>query len=328
MALIKFPPLVQGDHIGLVAPSLPVLNGQVAAYEYGKRILTDWGFVLEEGETLRKRHWWSAGTREEIAADIHAMFQDPNIKGIVTVNGGFSAIGVLDLLDYELIKANPKPFIGLSDITAYQWGMLTQAGLIPIHGNTLAEGFGEFLESATPEQQSAVREIYLRLLTSTEPLGLLPQIDERSCWRPGRAVGPMIGGNLRRFAGLLGTPYFPNSDLLKDGILLIEDIGETLYDISLNLHRLRHAGVLDQISGLLVGRFTWINQFFEELDHPTLREAILEVCHPYDFPILHSEEFGHRCTMLPLPLGATCRIDAEALSIEVIESVTDLRISR
>lgn len=118
MKLSKFKRLIAGETLALIAPSLPLLEGQPAAYEGGKSTLIDWGFRLHEGATIGPQHWWSAGRPEAIAAEIHAMFLDPEIKGIVALNGGFSATGMLDRLDYQLIRNHPKPFIGMSDITA------------------------------------------------------------------------------------------------------------------------------------------------------------------------------------------------------------------
>lgn len=142
--VLKPPQLTLGDTLGLVAPSLPLLPSSKKAYDAGKARLQALGFKLKEGRTITLRRWWSAGTPEEQAEDINAMFADASVRAVVAASGGFSAMSVLDLLDYDLIRRYPKPFVGFSDITLYQLAMFTKTGLVGFHGNTVSGGFGEF----------------------------------------------------------------------------------------------------------------------------------------------------------------------------------------
>lgn len=322
MNIIKPPKLKIGDKIGLVAPSLPLLPSWAGGYAQGRQLLQSWGFELVEGETIHRTHWWSAGRPDEQAADIHRMFADPSIRAIVTLAGGFSAMPVLDLLDYALIRQNPKPFIGMSDITLYQWAMLNKTGLVGFHGNTLLEGFADFYANAPEATQAALKQTYLHLLTEPTPLGRLPTIAERTCLKAGVAQGKLIGGNLKRFVALAGMDHFLPAAFFDGAILFWEEIGETLYDISLDLHKLKHLGVLDRIGGMIVGKLTWVNQYFDEIKHPEPYEAILDSLHSYDFPILAANDFGHQMSMLPLVFGLDTRIDCESLEIEMMESAT------
>src|SRR6185312_9286058 len=120
------------------------------------------------------------------------------------------------------------------------------------------------------------------------------------------------GGCLKRFTALIGSPYFPPVDVFDGAILFWEEIGETLYDITLNLHKLRLLGVFDRIAGMVVGKLTWVNEFFPEIDHPLPRDAVLDVLSAWDFPILAEVDFGHRCVNLPMPIGIQAEIDASA----------------
>jgi muramoyltetrapeptide carboxypeptidase len=317
---LKPPGLKHGDTLALVASSLPLLPSLVGPYQTGKRTLESFGFCLKEGQTIQQRRWWSAGTPADQAADINAMFADPGIRGIVALAGGFSAIHVLDLLDYDLIRRDPKPFIGMSDNTFYQLAMYSQCGLVGFHGNTLTEGFGEFYEQALPAQQKIIADLYVRLLTVPKPLGSLPQLTSWENWRSGMAEGKLLGGTLRRLVGLAGTKYFPLLSEFEGAILFWEEIGETLYDITLNLKRLKHMGILERIGGMVIGKLVWVNQHFDEIEHPTPKEAVLDVLSDYTFPILAEVDFGHRQTMLPLPIGIMARMDSDRQQFELIEA--------
>ena len=235
LALLKPPCLKPGSTLGLVASSLPLLPSWEADYEVGKQTLQSYGFRIKEGRTIRLKRWWSAGTPTEQAAEINEMFADPNIHGIVALAGGFSAIQVIDKLDYQLICHSPKPFIGMSDNTIYQIAMYTQCGLIGFHGNTVLEGFGEYYRQAPHAHQKTIDDLYIRLLTVPSPLGVLPQLTEWECWRAGIAKGKLFGGVLRRLVALAGTKYFPPLSEFDGAILFWEEIGETLYDITINL---------------------------------------------------------------------------------------------
>lgn len=322
-SLIKPPPLQAGDTVGIVAPSLPLKVGDPAQYERGKAILQQMGFQLREGATLGLTRWWSAGTPQQQADDIHRLFADAEVKAIITLTGGFSALHVLPLLDFDLIAANPKPFIGLSDTTQYQLAMLARTGLVGFHGNDLLNGFGWAFDSAETDWQHAIQSAYTQLLTTSQPLGPLPTLGQRECWRAGTASGRLIGGNLKRVTALIGTPYFPDLRWFNDAILFVEEIGETLYDITLDLRKFELAGILERIGGLVIGELTWVNRYFDHLDHPSKQAAILDTLANTDFPILKMSEFGHNMCMLPLPIGVNATLDASALQLSLIEAATE-----
>lgn len=312
---LKPPCLKRGDTLALVASSMPLLPSSEADYQAGRRTLESLGFRLQEGRTVHLRRWWSAGTPEEQAADINEMFANTAVHGIVALAGGFSAIHVLDLLDYDLIRRNPKPFIGMSDNTFYHLAMYSQCGLVGFQGNTLTEGF-----SYEQAQQAPIADLYTRLLTVPKPLGVIPPLTKWESWRDGVAEGRLFGGTLRRLTGLAGTRYFPPLSEFEGAILFWEEIGETLYDITLNLRRLQHLGILERIGGMLIGKLVWVNRYFDEIEHPTPKEAVLDVLSGYRFPILAEVDFGHQQTMVPLPIGITARMDSEKHLLELTES--------
>lgn len=319
--LIKPPKLHRGDTIGIVAPSLPLMPSAVEAYKLGKQTVQSLGFRIKEGQTIGTQRWWSAGTPAAQAADINAMFADPDVRALVALTGGFSSMSVVDLLNYDLIRRNPKPCLGMSDVGVYQWAMFTRCGLVGFYANDVLDGFGEFFHAAAPEQQAYLARVYRHLLFETTPLGALQPLSQWECWRPGIAHGRLLGGNLKRFVPLAGTAYFPSMDTFDGAILFWEELGDTLYDISFNLYKLKHLGVFDRIGGMVVGKLVWINQYFDEIEHPSPREAILDVVQDYDFPILAEVGFGHRMSMLPMPIGAMAALDSAARTLAITEAV-------
>ena len=125
MNIKKPPKLNMGDTIGIVASSLPVLPSFKENYERGKKMIDDLGFKIKEGKTIGKVRWWMSGTPKEVAEDINSMFAEKKVKAIMAHTGGYSAISVLEYLDYKLITNNPKPFIGMSDMTIYHLAIFT-----------------------------------------------------------------------------------------------------------------------------------------------------------------------------------------------------------
>ena len=130
MKLIKPHRLNIEDTIGIVASSLPVLPPFRESYERGKKVIYDLGFKIKEGKTIGRIKWWMGGTPKEVAEDINNMFADKSVKAIMAQTGGYSAISVLEHLNYELISKNPKPFIGMSDMTVYHLAILTKTGMV------------------------------------------------------------------------------------------------------------------------------------------------------------------------------------------------------
>ena len=321
--LLRPPRLHPGDTIGVIAPSLPVMDAQWDRFARGEQVLHRLGFQTTRGATIGPRRWWSAGTPTAVATDINAMFADPAVRAIVAHTGGFSAMAVLDRLDYDLIGAHPKPLLGMSDITLYHLALFARCGLVGFHADDLTEGFGTFLWDLDEAHRDDLLALYTKLLTEPAAPGPLAPLTPWESWRDGQAHGPLIGGSLKRLAALAGTPYFPPLTAFDGALLFWEDIGETLYDITLNLYKLRHLGLFDRIAGMLVGKLVWVNEYFPALEHPTPRVAVLDVLGDYDFPILADLDFGHRTANLPMPIGVRAAMDATGKRFHLLEPAVE-----
>lgn len=320
MKLLKSPSLHFGDTIGIVAPSFPLLPASHANYELGKNVLRSMGFSIEEGRTIGLRRDWAAGTPQEQAEDINAMFADPSIKAIIAHQGGFAGMSVLDRIDYAAIQAHPKPFLGYSDITLYHLAFFTRCGLVGFHADMLTDGLGDTWLQVDENRRRYLTNLYQHILTSADPVGRIVPAGVWECWRPGRARGPLIGGCLKRVTALAATPFFPPPEAFNGAILFWEEIGRDVWDLSIDLNILKHRGILDRIGGMLIGKLTWINTSFQGTDYSPVRQVVLDVVGDYHFPILANVDFGHQIANIPLPIGVEAFLDAEDGTLVLTEA--------
>jgi len=306
MKIVKPPKLNIGDTIGIVASSLPLLPSFRENYEKGKKVIQELGFKIKEGETIGKIRWWAAGTPKEVSEDINSMFADKNIKAIMAQTGGYSASSVLEYLNYELIANNPKPFIGMSDVTNFHLAMLTKCQMVGFHMDDVLHINQHFFKT---------------FLMTDKPAGIIRPLTEWEQWREGKAQGHLIGGNLHLLTNLIGTPYFPSLEFFEGAIFFWEEVGEPLHNIARYLTHLKYAGVLDRISGMLIGKITYIKPPREkEIIAPDVKELVLEVLKDYKFPIMSNLDFGHFTVNIPMPTGIKVSFDTAKKQLNFLES--------
>ncbi len=321
MKIVKPKKLTPGDTIGIVASSLPVLPSFKENYERGKKVIYDLGFKIKEGKTIGKTKWWAAGTPKEVAKDINAMFADQSIKAIMAQTGGYSAITVLEYLDYKLISANPKPFIGMSDVTNFHMAFLTKCNMVGFHMDDVTFGLGHSWGEGEEYLGEFGTEMFKRFLTNTEPVGVITPLTEWEEWKAGKSSGRLIGGNLHLMTNLAGIEYFPPLEYFDGAILFWEEVGEPLYNIARYLTHLKYAGALDKISGMLIGKITYIKPPREkEIIEPDIKEMILDILKEYKFPIMANLDFGHFTVNIPMPVGIKVSFDTEKRELNFLES--------
>lgn len=321
MKVLKPPKLNIGDTIGIVASSLPVLPEFKDQYEKGKKLIEEMGFKIKEGETIGKQRWWMAGTPKEVAEDINSMFTDKNVKAIMAQTGGYSAISVLEYLDYKLIAKNPKPFIGMSDVTAYNLAFFTKVGMVGFHMDDVTFGFGRELNEGQENWPKLDKEFFLKFLTRNEAPGIIKPLSEWEEWKKGKAEGYLIGGILEHHRILSGTQYFPKKEDFKGAILFWEEVGVTLHHIATTLYKLKYLGVLDNISGMLIGKIRYIKPMREKgIIEPEIKEMILDIMKDYKFPILANMDFGHFTINIPMPIGIKISFDTTKKELKFLES--------
>lgn len=323
-SLLKLPKLNSVDTIGLIAPSFPFPDeGPHDYYDWylkGKAEIESMGFKLKESKNLRKKKWWFAGTAAERADDINTMFADPKVKAIIAHDGGFSAIAILELLDYELIKKNPKPLLGFSDITNLHSALYTKTGLIGFHTELLNYSLGRIWNVAKPEHKDYSKKLLMKAL-SGEALGTIPPLTKWECYRAGVAEGKLFGGALAIICSLIGTPYFPKPEEFQNTILFFEMDDAPTYRLERCLYQLKYAGILENISGMIIGKLHNITPTgWEGMERPTNKEIILETLKDFKFPILAEVDFGHESINIPMLIGVKSKIDSEKLEFTQLEA--------
>lgn len=310
------PPIVKpralrpGDLVALVAPAGGAR--EPAQVDRAAAMLEGLGFRVRIGAHCREARGYLAGSDRGRAADLDAAFADPEVAGIVCLKGGYGTPRILDLLDYGLARRNPKVLAGYSDITGLHLAYGKLAGLATFHAPM---GISDVLLEGEPFSTEAWR----RALYEPLPLGRLPVPPGREPPRilvPGRARGPLAGGNLSLVAALMGTPYELD---LRGKILFFEDIGERPYRVDRMLTQLRLSGKLAECAGIVLG--DW-KDCGPEAGKPSLalEEVFAEILAPLEKPVLMNLGAGHCAPSLTLPFGAEALLEAEGsepgLSIE------------
>jgi muramoyltetrapeptide carboxypeptidase len=307
-ASLLFPPrFAVGDTIGVAAPASPPEKPEIIDETIARFVAL--GFKIKTGANLRKRDGYLAGTDEERASDINTLFADLEVKAIFALRGGYGSCRLLPLLDYDVIRDNPKPFVGYSDITAMQLAILVKTGLITFHGSNASSAFTE-PNIATFQDMLVSGSRRLPgdgsgLLFSREAHGA-----NLKTVVPGEAGGQLMGGNMTCLLRLLATPYSP---YFRGAILFLEDTGEKAYRVDGMFTHLRLVGILDQISGLVLGRF----------DHtdPAEQRRIDDVLHReakrIGVPCVSGAPIGHFPEQIVVPQGAHAVLDADKGTLQV-----------
>ena len=308
--MLKGKRLQFGDTIGLIGPSGAVRKE--GAVDRAIQYMKDLGFNVKVGESAHARYGYLSGSDELRARDVNAMFADPEVDAIICTRGGYGTMRMLDLLDYDVIRANPKVFIGFSDITAMHIAMLNRSGLVTFHGPMATSWNDDFPDGFT-------KPALFNAVMKAEPLGELhnaPDYHARATVNPGSAEGMLVGGNLSLIAGTIGTPYEIDT---KDRILFIEEVGERTYCVDRMLTQLRLAGKFDDCAGIVFGDFADCPVEYPEFGL-TLDQIIRDVAAPCGKPIFTGVQAGHVSPKLTLPFGVNVRMDADKQSLTVLES--------
>lgn len=308
--MIKPKSLIKGDIIGLIGPSSPTDVEKINP-SIGK--IQELGFKVVVGESCYRVHGYLSGKDEIRANDINTMFKDENINGIWCIRGGYGTPRILDMIDYNLIKENPKVFIGYSDITAIHIALNQKSNLVTFHGPMASTELIYDLDNFT-------KEYLLKNIHYNKELGLInnPNDIELQTLVPGICEGKLIGGNLSLVASTIGTPYEIDT---KGKILFLEDIDEEPYRIDRMLIQLKLAGKLNDAAGIILGN--WNNCIGKEPERSlTLMEVFNEIIAPCNKPTLYNLMVGHCKPMITLPLGINARLDAHSKKIFIEESAT------
>jgi len=291
-------PLIPGDHVGLIAPCSPVSQelipeciDVIKSLEY---------FPVLGKSVTSNLHGYLAGSDEIRARDINLMFANPNIRAIFCIRGGYGSNRLMKLIDYSIVRAHPKIFIGYSDITSFHLAFNSLCNLITFHGPMVSSNMIHDFDPYTE-------------------FSLLTAIKHKSCYQfenppgyplltivPGLVKGRILGGCLSLVSPSIGTFYQPS---FNNNILFLEDVDETIPRIDKMMNHLKNTGVFTQVSGVILGNFkNCVNP--QDLSYDIF-QYFCDFFKDYDKPVLYGLQSGHAKPMGTIPLGTLCILDTE-----------------
>ena len=298
---VKYKPLKKGDTVGLVTPSGPISqkrldNAMLNMESLGlKAIYTDQVMAIDG---------YLAGSDESRLTELHEMFQNQKVDAIWCVRGGYGATRYLDQIDFDIIKNNPKPLIGYSDITALLNTIYQRTGNPCFHGPIAGSLFSEYTEKGLAPLFSR-KEVMFSLSANNVERG-----NEESAYQyrvivPGKIEGELCGGNLSLLAAMTGTAHAVDAN---GKVVFIEDVGEEPYRIDRMLTQLISAGFFNGVKGIILGVFADCEKV--DKNSWTLQETITERMKAIGVPCVYGFSFGHIKDQLTFPIGAKVNMDS------------------
>lgn len=315
--MIKPRKLNIGDKVAIIAPSS---SANKEAVEKGQKMIKAMGLEPVIYPTCYKNHGHMSAPDNERAKDVNDAFANSEIKGIICLKGGYGSLRILNMLDYEMIKDNPKAFIGYSDITGIHLALNKICRMVTYHGFMAVSSIYKKKGSKIKFHPYTYDSIMKNLFTAQAP-GLVenPEGEIMESLYEGEAEGELIGGNLSLLVGTLGSPYEIDT---KGKILFIEEIGEPVHKIDNMLSSLSLAGKFKDCNGIILG--TWPNcEPFERgdgMDDLPLQEVFKEILLPYKKPIISNFRAGHNNPHPVLAFGTKVIINSDKKEIIFTES--------
>lgn len=305
MEKLKVNKLKQGDTIGMLIASSCCRSNNFKKIEEEIEAL---GYKIKYGKTVFAKHGYLAGTDEERINDIHQMFLDPEVKAIICFKGGFGASRIVDKIDYEIIKNNPKLFMGFSDVTVLLNNFYKHANLPTVHGLVAT-----FIGSSKICDDS--KKDFKELLTLNTKNRVLKGNANTKTLTGGIAEGEITGGNLCLISDLYGTDYEID---FEDKIVLIEEVSEPVYNIDRMFSQLRLGQSLKKPKGFILGHFTDCKDSENENTYENLIE---EYFGNLGVPVIYNFPTGHEFPFINVPIGLKVKLDADKKEIVILEEL-------
>jgi len=288
--MITPPYLKKGDKVAIVAPAKKIAAERI---ENAIKILTSWGLEVSTGRHVLGSFNYFSGTDEERAADFQEALDDENIRAIFCARGGYGTIRIIDQLNFERFRNNPKWIIGYSDITVIHSHVNNLLETETIHAPMPLDYPVDKTED-NPGLQSLKKALFGEELAFTDDEGDALNLD-------GDAVAPLTGGNISVLLSLLGSKSDVNT---KDKILFLEDIGESMYHLDRMMQTLKRAGKLSGLKGLIVGHLTnFTDNKNQYAFNKSAKEIIKDAVEDYDYPVCFNFKAGHEKDSMSLIMG-------------------------
>ncbi len=290
--------LKMGDTVGIICPSSAIPSDKI---EKVKSCVENMGYKTKLADNLDKVFaGYMAGDGDERAKWVNRMFADPEVDAIFCVRGGDGSSRLMPYLDYETIKANPKIFVGYSDVTNIHMALNQICGMVSFHGPMISSNM---IDGLTDEESTS----FFDTINAESDFDYQnPNGYEIKKLKRGKAIGNLVGGNLSLLSASIGTPFEVESE---DNILFIEEVCEPMSKIEKWIFHLRNAGKLDKCRGIVLGQFTKV----ENAEEPSYdeNEVTLAALRDLDIPVVCNVQSGHGKPMMTLPLGTLCTLDAD-----------------
>ena len=303
--------LKKGDTIGLIAPGSSVTEEKL---EKAIKNIESLGFHVQHTKNILAKHGYLAGTDDQRLHDLHFMFNNPKIHGIWCIRGGYGCGRLLPEIDYSLIRKNPKPLIGYSDITALLQAIYCETGLVGFHGPVAVS---EFTAYTIQQFQSVLMhpKSEFEIKNALENTKNENPVFQTKIIKSGKAKGEIVGGNLSLIAALAGTKYQLNA---KNKIIFLEDIGERPYRIDRMLTQLLQSCNLKEAAGIALGIFDDC-EAKEGSNSLTLMETLEDRLGNLGIPIVYGLSFGHIDNQFTFPIGTEAELNTDNQSIKLLE---------
>ncbi|MDE1918748.1 MAG: LD-carboxypeptidase [Sphingomonadales bacterium] len=311
--LARPPRLHAGDTVGLIAPASS--DDQPIHLDNAMNTVRGMGLIPHTGRHVSDIYGYFSGSDADRAADIHAMFADDSVRAIFAIRGGWGSARLLPLLDWDLIRANPKLVVGSSDVTALHLAIAARGGFASIHAPNISNHWDKISWDS----------FWQMGFDAETPLldGAQGQDKTQERWRittlhSGRARGRLLGGNLTVLSTLVGTPWLPD---FEGAILFLEEVGEAEYRVDRMLNQLALSGILGKLSGVIFGQCMRCSANVPNYAGFTVPDILGQYFKPLGIPAFSGANIGHIANQLSLPVGAQVEMDAEAGTIRLLQPI-------
>lgn len=298
--------LKKGDKLWIVSPAGKIKDEHL---HHAVEWLKSEGYRVETGRHALNEHYQFAGTDNQRLGDLQQAFDDDDAAAVLCARGGYGTMRLLDKLNFDKLIQHPKWLVGFSDITCLH-NCLNNHGIATIHGVMPRYYF------SSNNQPGENLKSLMQLITGSTAQYVLPS---SNICRKGKATGQLVGGNLSVMSCLMGTPH----ELRTDGrILFLEDIDEYLYHTDRLMQQLRLAGKLENLAGLVAGRFTNMKDNTSPFGRNAY-EIIAEATRAYNFPVCYGFPAGHDDLNLALAFGMDWEltVDEENTTLRLVQQL-------
>jgi len=297
--LIRPRALKPGAHVAILAASGP---SDIDRIHIGVRYLEERGLRVTLANNIDARHrGYLAGPDDLRVEELNRFLRDPQFDGFLFARGGYGAMRIVDRVDYDAIRANPRPIIGFSDVTALHQAIAVKANVATFHGPMVNLDFHDGLSND-------VEQWFWDVLAGNAPLTW--SFGAEDVVQDGEGEGVLFGGCLSLTNALTATPY---DYWISDGIWFWEDVDEKLYSIDRMLTHLRLSGRISQLRGVIIGKLKGCGSESEMLD------LLREFFDAFSIPVVRNLPFGHEGNNLLMPIGSRVRLSTRNRELTITE---------